>query len=390
VQDGVEERLVELSKRYPEQAVVWADLGQLALAQGGFQQSARHFRRALQLQPQANRLHYPLAMALRGLGSVEEATGHLRQQGERDVSFDDPLYERMQGLSNSYSYYMSKGLQAARSGEYEIARNLLEKAVDANPEDGLARINHARMLVATDQMDLARSGLQQWLQDNPDNATAWLELGIMEEMLKNDQLAVGHYLAAVQNDGRNFRAWLLAANASMRLGQYAEAATQYRKALTLRPERTELLLQTAMAQQAAGQCLAAIETLYELVSKLPEEIEVLMAYTRVAATCPNIDARHRANGLNAARNIYAMAPRLSAIITLAMIEAASGNYEAAADYQSQAIFMALRDGQQDQQDDLVANLELFRSGKPAQSPWPETHPLLHPRRMTAADRKQNR
>ena len=385
-QSEAQSLLTELARRYPDQAVIWADRGQIELNQGHFDQAAKFLQQALKLQPLANRLHYPMAMALRGAGAVEDATDHLRQQGPRDVEFADPLFQRMRALSSSFSYYMSMGLQAARSGEYVVARDLLQKAIQTNPQDGLARVNHARMLAATGEVEAGKKALEEWLKSDPQNSTGWLELGIMEEMLNQDPAAAGYYETAVSVDVQNFRALLLAGNARMRLAQYSQAALHYKAAIGLRPERTELLLSMAMAQQAAGQCHDAIDSLYELVSKLPEDIEVLMAYSRVAATCSGVDRRHATNGLNAARNIYAMAPRLSAIITLAMIEAATGDFQAAIDYQSQAIFMALRDGHSEQQAELAANLERYRTGKPALVPWPDSHPMLHPRSMTAADR----
>jgi Tfp pilus assembly protein PilF len=57
-------------------------LGQVLLLKHEYAQAVEHFTRALELEPEATRIHYPLAQALRALGKNELAQSHLREYGD--------------------------------------------------------------------------------------------------------------------------------------------------------------------------------------------------------------------------------------------------------------------------------------------------------------------
>jgi tetratricopeptide (TPR) repeat protein len=73
-------------------------LGRAALARQQYAQAVAHLEAALALEPQASRIHDPLAMAYRGLGDLRNADAHLRQRGDVEVSSADPLLEAVAGL----------------------------------------------------------------------------------------------------------------------------------------------------------------------------------------------------------------------------------------------------------------------------------------------------
>ena len=281
---------------------------------------------------------------------------------------------------------MSLGLTAARNKDFATALELMTSAVEANPDSAAAHINHARMLEATGKADAAMQELTELLRVEPDNALAEFNLGAMHEVREDDQQAIVHYQRAIRADSEMFDAYLLLANALVRQRAFDQAGAQYGQASRLRAERTELLLKQAVAQQAAGKCKTALDILYKLVLRLPENFEALIAYSRVAATCPGIEANHRNNALNASRNMYQIAPELEVITTLAMVEAAAGNFEAAADFQAQAIFNALRDGMTERGSDLNEILRQYQSGQVPGQPWSDDNIFLHPRRLTISDR----
>ena len=54
-------------------------LGQVALSQRSYAEAVNYLERSLKLIPGANRIHYSLAMAYRGLGDAEKARTHLAQ-----------------------------------------------------------------------------------------------------------------------------------------------------------------------------------------------------------------------------------------------------------------------------------------------------------------------
>ena len=72
--------------------------GRLALARGDHAAAVRQFEAALDRDPAAAAIHYPLGLAYRGLGDTTRAERHLAQRSRdnRIVEPVDPLMEEVQ------------------------------------------------------------------------------------------------------------------------------------------------------------------------------------------------------------------------------------------------------------------------------------------------------
>ena len=70
----------------PSSGAVLYGLGRVALAKQDYAQAVKSLEGALAISPQSTRLHYPLALAYRGLGNQEKAEEHLRLRGEVDLA----------------------------------------------------------------------------------------------------------------------------------------------------------------------------------------------------------------------------------------------------------------------------------------------------------------
>ena len=77
-----------------------------------YAQAIKYLEAALALEPQASRIHYPLAMAYRGLGDRRNAEAHLRQRGDVEVPSADPLLEAVAGLLKNAAAYEVRGSEA--------------------------------------------------------------------------------------------------------------------------------------------------------------------------------------------------------------------------------------------------------------------------------------
>ena len=66
---------------HPQSPAARAQMGELALARGEHQRAVELLASVLEQVPAANRLHYPLGMAYRGLGQREKAMEHLGKVG---------------------------------------------------------------------------------------------------------------------------------------------------------------------------------------------------------------------------------------------------------------------------------------------------------------------
>ena len=82
----------------PEEAAVRYGLGRVALEERDYAAAVKELEAALALVPTASGVHYPLAMAYRGLETLTRADAHLRLRGETAVLPADPLMGEVRGL----------------------------------------------------------------------------------------------------------------------------------------------------------------------------------------------------------------------------------------------------------------------------------------------------
>ena len=280
--------------------------------------------------------------------------------------------------------YLSQGLAAARSEDYESALALLQQAAAVDPDNPLIGVNLARAQENLGQMQQAEATLQNVLEIAPDNASAHLNLGVLDELAGDDAAALVHYQAAVDADPGLLQAQLLAGNAAMRTALWSLAAQFYAAALDIAPDRDELRFRQVVAL-APTDCGRAIGQALALVRRLPEDLEVLTLYIRVVATCPEASAQDRSNALNAARNLYRLQPVWPVLESLAMAEAAAGDFEQAIRFQRQ--LLTGPDAPPDLNTLMQERLDRYAAGQLATRPFASAPALATPRALTAADRR---
>ena len=116
-------------------AVARFGLGRTAAERGDAAAAARQFEAVLDLQPQASRVHYPLAQAYRQLGRLDDAKAQLAVVGTGELSLPDPVVLAVRRLATGSSVHFFRGRQALRQDDYAGAVAELEQAEQADPEN---------------------------------------------------------------------------------------------------------------------------------------------------------------------------------------------------------------------------------------------------------------
>jgi tetratricopeptide (TPR) repeat protein len=139
------ERFDALLETFP--ALAQQGLGEIALREGRFSRALDHLRAALSRVPDATSLHYPIAMALRGLGRLDEARVQLEKRGTGGITVGDPIVDALQPLVRGARGLIARGKQAYDGGRYQEAADAFRSALVTAPDSMPARINLALALV---------------------------------------------------------------------------------------------------------------------------------------------------------------------------------------------------------------------------------------------------
>jgi predicted Zn-dependent protease len=100
----------------PASPSVRAVLGEVALSRRDYRRAAELLEAALEALPAATRLHYPLALAYRGLGDEVRAREHLALRGVVGARPPDPLLDELEELKLGERVHVVRGGTAFRAG----------------------------------------------------------------------------------------------------------------------------------------------------------------------------------------------------------------------------------------------------------------------------------
>jgi tetratricopeptide (TPR) repeat protein len=363
------EKYKEALKINPNCAAALAGAGQVALKQRDFQAAAAALRRALELAPAANRLHYLLAMAYRGLGDQENGKAHLAQSGSVGVRVDDPIEKELENLLQGERTHMVRGRLAFNAGRYQESIQEFRQALAARPDSCGARVNLASALASAGKVDEALSEYEAAAGPCPDSAVLhfnlgrlYLEKGILDK-------AFEEYRRSLELNPNDLAALLALAQISTRQEAVDQAAEYLSTAVGMHPDSEEAWYELSGFLLGRKEYARARDRLEEACGRLPTAGRLVELLARLLAACPDLSLRNGARAIELAERVYAAAPTVYHAETLALALAETGRCEEAAAVLQKSIPVLEESGKYP---DLLArmrkDLQRYRQGQPCRPP----------------------
>jgi tetratricopeptide (TPR) repeat protein len=176
-------------------------------------------------------------------------------------------------LATGSAPYLVQGNTALRDGRLTVAANAYRLAVQADPDNALARQSLATVLTLLRDAEGAVEQLEAAALLAPENAQAQADLGTALADLGRDERALEHLRRAVELEPDLQKARFNLANTFARMGRPGEAESHYRRLLEVDPDdlTTRSRLGTILAQQ--GKLEQAIWELRRVAREEPENAE---------------------------------------------------------------------------------------------------------------------
>lgn len=353
----------------PATTAAKALLGQVALARRDFKEAVRLLEEALTEKPEANRLHYSLGLAYRGLGDRAKAGEHLAKAGAVGVAPADPLLDALSALRTGERVHIARGRTAFRAGRWADAAEQFRKAVAARPESVEARVNLGSALVQTGDADGAVAQFREALRLDPNNATAHFNLGVLLSGKGPTPEALDHLRAAVDRWPRDAEARRTLARLLRDAGRLEEALAEYGKAVELDPAEETARLGSAETLVRLGRYGQARESLEESLRSLPGSGRLSHGLARLLAACPDVSVRDGARALDLGLAVWNALPLAAHAETVALAHAELGRCAEAAEWQRKALEAGRKEGfPADRLAALSATLATYERGEPCRPP----------------------
>jgi tetratricopeptide (TPR) repeat protein len=269
----------------PRSAAALFGLGRADLARRDFSGAVEAFEQALAADPRGSIVHYPLALAYRGLGQTVNAEAHLRLRGDVEVGPDDPRMRDLGELLHSAVAYENRGIRAMDGGDWAQAAAAFRKGLEISPASASLHHKLGTALSLSGDRHGAAEEFAAALRADPGFAQAHYSLGLLFAADGQWPAAVQRFTAAVNADPAYLDARLRLAEALMRTSRPDLALPQYARVLDA--DRTgQARLGYAMALASVGRFQEARVQLRNGMTEHPERPEFPQAMQRLDAVAP--------------------------------------------------------------------------------------------------------
>ena len=348
----------------PDSPAAQNGLGQIALFEKDYPAAIRHFQTALKQGPGANRLHYSLAMAYRGMGNLEEAKSHLAQSGTVGIRPVDPLADGLSEMIQGEHIHMVNGQMAFRAGRYREAAALFAKAVEGQPRNPGAHVNLGVCLAKLENLRGAIDQFRSAIVHDPDNATAHFNLGVQLSKTQDYQKAIEHFETTLKIHPGDIESIHELAKAWIKIGQPDKALDRLLPARDLAADNEPVLLLASQLLISFGRYPEALRALSEANERTPERGLTAHALARFLAACPDPALRDGPRAVQLALRVF-QAQRIAAHAeTLALAFAESGRCDEAAEVQRELIRTHETSHIKDRLAEFRADLSRYEKGPP--------------------------
>lgn len=362
----------------PSSGPVLYALGRVALATQDYARAVKFLAGALAVSPQSTRLHYPLALAYRGLGDRERAEEHLRLRGDVDLPPTDPLLAEVSGLLQNADAFEARASQALGARQWAEAAANLRKAIEISPGNAFSRLNLGTALYMQGDAAGALEQYRAAVQLSPTLARAHFAIGVLMESRGEDNAAIDAFNAAIASDASYVEPRFSLANALRRNGLVRESLTQYGDVLRLDPAVSQASFGYAMGLVRLGRYREAKLRLETAMKTFPDQPGFAHALARLLAAAPDDRVRDGTRAVSLMNELLESQQTLQMAETMAMALAESGRYDDAVRWQQEAISAARKDRREDLVRKLTTNLTLYQNRRPCRTPWTPDDPVHHP------------
>ena len=374
--EAAEPLFTKALSRQPHQTAALSGLGRAALARNDYAQAVKYLEEALAQDQSASVIHYPLAMAYRGLGRLDKAETHLRLRGHTEPVPPDPLMANLNGSLNSSVTYERLGVAALDKKEWVAAAESFRKGVELAPDNPSLRHRLGTALFMAGDAAAAEKAFEEAVRRSPDFAKARYSLGVVYLTSGRITDAIAQLSAAVKNDPSYLEAHVRLAEALRHGGRLEQSLSEYDKANGIDPQSAEARFGYAVTLVRLRRYLEARDRLVEGTRAYPTQLAFAHALARLQAAAPDDRVRDGRRAMDVTQQLLKQQKQtLDLGETMAMALAEVGQYEQAITLQREMIAAVRKAGQDDVARQLMQNLELYEQRKPCRTPLRTNDPV---------------
>jgi tetratricopeptide (TPR) repeat protein len=313
-------------------------IGQVFQMKQEYASATEHFTRALELAPEANSIHYPLAMSLRSIGEKELAKQHLQQYGKREIIIRDRLLDSLDALKDPASRHFIAAMSAVLKKEFARAITEFEEGLEIEPENTAARTSYARVLYLNNNRKKSREQLIQVIDQKPDKTLALFLLALLDDESNNSKQAAELYRRVIKLNPAHEGAHFFLGNYYLGIKDYTSASQHYETVILHNEKNIPAHVYNLISRMGSG---APDKKLIELAQQIKDRAPNILAIRRILilllALSDEAGVRNSSLARDMAEQMYKLAQYPVNLELLALTTASAGNFDLAVQQMRKAV-----------------------------------------------------
>jgi len=313
-------------------------LGQVFLIKQEYTSAAQHFTLALELAPEANSIHYPLALSLRAAGNKQLAKQHLQQYGKRELIINDPLVDALEALKDPASRHFVAAMSAVMKKEYANAITEFKDGLEYEPDNTAARTSYARVLYLNNDKEKSRQQLNQVIAQKPEKTLALFLLALLNDESNKNNEAAELYRRVIELDPAHEGAHFFLGNYYLHIKDYSNASKHYEMVTQYNEKNIPAHVFNLVARMGSG---ASDKELIELTQKITDRVPNMFSIKRIQilllALSNEEGVRDSELAKNLAQKMYKLAQYPVNLELLALTNASAGDFDLAVQQMQKAV-----------------------------------------------------
>ncbi len=313
-------------------------LGQVFLMKQEYSSAAEHFTLALELAPEANSIHYPLALSLRAAGNKQQAKQHLQQYGKRELVINDPLVNALEALKDPASRHFVAAMSAVMKKEYANAITEFKDGLEYEPENAAARTSYARVLYLNKDKEKSREQLNHVIAQKPDKTLALFLLALLNDESNKNKEAAELYRHVIKLDPAHEGAHFFLGNYYLHIKDYSTASKHYETVTRYNEKNITAHVFNLTASMGSGAPdKALIASAQKITDRVPNMFAIKRIQILLLALSNDADVRNSELARNMAEQMYKLAQLPPNLELLALTNASTGNFDLAVQQMQKAV-----------------------------------------------------
>lgn len=225
--------------------------------------------------------------------------------------------------------FTQQGVTAMETGRWSDAEILLQRAVEASPDDAVARRHLAEALWQRGATDAALEQIERAVELEPDDAALVVRRGEMRLGNGDSKRGLACAEEAIALNPKSAEAWALRGRAFWQMNQTDRALADLQRSLEFEPDRRDVLMDIGAIYRQRGEHERCLTTLQYLLDTYPPGQGTQLAYWMEGLTLADLGRSEQA-----AQSLQAAAERGPAnadlLYYLAQAHLAAGHADQAA------------------------------------------------------------